>query len=450
MRFALVALLAACVDAPVEETASAPLVGVDGSTDAADRSCNVVLRGLERDGSVNGSTWVWTGTVEISEEAAAEGLVPTVIYGWAQGSQPWNVATVAPVSGATPGFARFSVRIDHDVPGPGMSPIADWQVEPFLRLSGGGRLFDHNRNGSDFANYVVTAPDMAIWGAPSTCGAPLTGQRAKLVFASDFTQHREGVLAPGGSVEVDYDTARLAGCRWVQGGHDFWSITAHLKFDAGEELALNVTDGPATATVPSDVRSVQVWFESVNVSGCHQFDSNFGNNYAFDVAHAPQWIGLATNLITRDSSDPCDGGSPASSGFSFDTWARQRAVRTNLCFQVYQPGVTDTDVNPWQSLDAEIHYSFDGKTWVTSPVSFESRQGNNSRYLWTWRNVDPFRDFHCPEAASTPTTDGMYQQIPVQYFITVNGGELRPEPGAAFGGSFIDYPTNPWRTGNCE
>ena len=54
------------------------------------------------------------------------------------------------------------------------------------------------------------------------------------------------------------------------------------------------------------------------------------------------------------------------------------------------------------------------------------------------------------EVAATPTADNQYVQIPFEYYISVNGYELRPEPGAAFGGTFIDYPSNPWRQANCH
>ncbi len=296
----------------------------------------------------------------------------------------------------------------------------------------------------------VAAPDAQTSASIGAVAPPADGlTAAKLVFAADFTQHREGVLAAGGSVEIDYATARLDGCAEVQGGHDLWALTAHLRFDPGEELLdVDVTDGPGTLAVPVDARGVAVWFEATSASGCHQWDSNYGANYFFAAATPPNWLGLAENLIVRDADDPCDGGSDASNGFSFDTWARQQAGIANLCFQVYQPGVTDTDANPWQSLDTSVHWKLGSQTaWTVTPVDFDRRDGNNARYKWSWRDVDPFRANHCPEVAATP--DGDYVQIGVEYYITVNGAEIRPEPGAAFGGAFIDYPSDPWRTANC-
>ena len=457
MRHVLASLLVlagGCVDAPTATTeVAAPLVGVDGSHDAADRGCNVVLRSLERTGVASNDAWIWSGSVEISAAAAAEGLVPSVIYSFNTPTSAWFQATVTPSSdAATPGYARFAVRMDHDVPGPGQSPVADLAVEPYLALAGGGRLFDHNRNASDFANYVMTAPDHAVASAPAVCAATPPPQRAKLVFAADYTQHREGVLAAGGTVEIDYATTRLDHCKQVQGGHDLWGLTAHVKFDpAGELRDVNVTDGPGTLAVPADAHRAEVWFEATSVSGCHEWDSNYGANYAFDAAAAPQWLGLAGNLIIRDANDPCDGGAGAASAFAFDTWARQRAVVSNLCFQVYQPGVTDTDGNPWQALDAELHYKLAGQTaWTTTPVAFDRRAGNNARYALSWRALDPFRAYHCPEVASTPSPNGQDTEIGIAYYATVNGAELRPSPGAAFAGTFSDYATDAWRAANCH
>ena len=76
----LVLVAASCADAGdgPDGLTTAPLLGVDGSHDQADRNCHVVLRGLERGWTgvtyeTAGSSWVWSGTVEISDAAATEG-----------------------------------------------------------------------------------------------------------------------------------------------------------------------------------------------------------------------------------------------------------------------------------------------------------------------------------------------------------------------------------------
>jgi hypothetical protein len=326
-------------------------------------------------------------------------------------------------------------------------------VVPYLRLAQGGRLFDHNRNPRDMDNYVATSPDLAIWNDATICTPPSGPTRATLVFDASFHQRREGVLAPGGELTISYDGARLTQCRNSQGGHPLYDITAHVLFSPGQQRRdVSVRDGAPTIAVPSDARSVALWFENTSSTGCQAWDSNFGNNYVFDALVPPQWFGDLRVLITRDGSDPCDGGAPAQQGFNFDTWARQRAWLTNACFQVYQPGLTDRDdPDLWQKLDVAVHYRYVGQqAWQTQPVSFDRRTGNNARYKLNVRDLDPLRSYHCPEVAPAPTPDGQYEKVGFEYYVTVNGGQLRPAPGGAYAGTFTDYVSDAWRSANCD
>ncbi|MBA3459787.1 MAG: hypothetical protein H0T46_07490 [Deltaproteobacteria bacterium] len=463
-RFATaLVLLTACADAgdgfdTTMET-EAPLVGVDGSLDQADRSCHVVLRDLERNWTgftfeTVGSSWVWSGSVEISEAAAAEGLIPSAMFHMAPGG-PWQSVDGVPVTApATPGYVRYMLRLTHaSLPGPGWSGTslsnAKLEVVPYLRLPQGGRLFDHNRNPGDTENYVLRNPDLAVWSNATVCTPPAGPTRARLVFDANFTQRREGVLAPGGELTIVYDQARLTQCRHLRNGNALYGITAHVVFSPGQQRhAVSVRDSAATIPVPNDARSVALYFENTSASGCQAWDSNFGNNYVFDALVPPQWMGEVRTLITRDTSDPCQGGVPAQQGFSFDTWARQRAAIANGCFEVYQPGLTDRDdPDLWQKLDVKLHWRYVGQqAWQTTHVNFDRRIGNNARYRFGLRDVDPFRPYHCPEVTPTTTADGMYSQIRFEYYLSVNGGQLRPAPGGAYAGTFTDYVNG---TQNC-
>lgn len=449
-------------------SAEAPLVGVDGSRDQADRACHVVLRELQRNWTgftweTEGTSWVWQGTVELSDEAAAEGLVPQLLY--RSGSDPsWRAATaVATDAPATPGFARYTVRIAEGLPGPGMSASSlghtRIEVVPFAVLGGGGRLFDHNRHPNDFDNYVITSPSFAIPRAATVCAPPAGPTRARLVFDADWSERREGTLVPGGELAIVFDPARLAQCRNSQNGVPRYDLTAHVRFEPGTEVrSVSVRDGAPTLAVPAGTRGVSLWFENTSAGGCQAWDSNLGQNYSFDVfapgATAPQWAGEVQNLLVRDAADPCASGAAATDGFSFDTYTRQRAAHTNLCFQVYHPGVTDRDdPDLWQKLDVQLHWRLVGQAaFETRYVSLDRRVGNNARYRFSWREVDPFRMYHCPEVEPAPSPlppAGHYEQVELEYYVTINGAELRPAPGATFRGTFVDYAADAFRAQSC-
>lgn len=101
-------------------------------------------------------------------------------------------------------------------------------------------------------------------------------------------------------------------------------------------------------------------------------------------------------------------------------------------------------------LDTQLHYRFIGQatsSWQAAPVHIDRRVGNNTRYAFDLRSLDPLRSFHCPEVA--PTTTAGSDEIRFEYYVTVNGVELRPAPGGVYAGTFADYPNNTWRAANC-
>jgi hypothetical protein len=443
VKSAALLALAACTTTPVAATrtaAPAPLLDTSGGTDRADRDCEIVLRQL-----LPADSDTFVAEVEISAAAASQGLAPALLYQSGTDATWYSATGVAASDGATPGFVKYEIAVDS-------TTTSNLQAVPYLAMPDGSRVFDHNRNSDDLASYVLDdADDYSIWPAPAVCAAPTDARGATLAFAADFTQSRTGVIVAGGSLALDYDVARLPACRGAN-----WDVTAHVVFQPdGELLAASVAGGSASFTIPTDgAQSIAIWFDNHDDTGCQAWDSAYGANYVYAVERAPQWLGLPTNLLTRDSSSHCAGGSDAASGFSYDTWARQRADITNLCFQVYQPGETDTDDSDlWEQLDVAVYWRLSNGTtttaWTAASVGFDARVGNNAQYALSWRDVDPFRDYHCPELAPTATSDGMYVQLSIEYYVDVNGGELRPEPGASYGGTFVDYPTNAWRTANC-
>ncbi|MEZ4404253.1 MAG: DUF6209 family protein [Kofleriaceae bacterium] len=445
--------LAACVEPAGEGPGevAAPLTGVDGAIDQADRACHVVLRDLARlgDGTggyqTNGTSWIWEGDVELSAAAVADGAIAAVQY--QSGSDPaWYQAAATPSAvPATPGFVRYRVHLDHGLPGPGLSgsalATARVQVLPLARLAGGGRLFDHNRVPGDFDNYQLVADgNFAVTRNDAACPAAGPTPPARLVFAAGQPVAQHGALVPGGEVRLEYDPARLTTCRNARGGNDLWDITAHVRWDTGEGSSASIKAGALLVEIPATARGLEVWFENTAVPGCQAWDSAGGANYRFDLLVPPSWLGAATVRISRDTSDPC-AGPDAAAGFDFDTWGRQRAAVANLCFQVWSPGVTDRDdPDLWRKLDATVRWRPRGSVEPlrASYATLDRRIGNDARYAVDLRGLDPFRPYQCPAVPTTPTADGRYVRAELEYVIVVNGVELRPAPGAYFPAAFTD------------
>jgi Family of unknown function (DUF6209) len=205
----------------------------------------------------------WQATIEVSD-AAGPDAVPSLL--WRRPGQPWQSTPgfALPDGHTTPGYVRYAVTID----------VLEQPLEaiPYLPLAGGGRLFDHNRNPGGYDNYVIAAPDFAIWTAPTICAATTT-----LTFAADYTQKVSGPIIAGGQLHIDYATSRLHACPNAK-------LTAHLRFAPGDGSDPSVDSGSATVAVPVDDASrVTIWFDATNAAGCHAYDSAYGANYVFPV-----------------------------------------------------------------------------------------------------------------------------------------------------------------------
>lgn len=160
----LVSILSAAagctIDSASDVTEAAAPGGKADGTDAADRSCQIVLRTLGQPSglpshSSDGVNWVvYEGHVDVAD--GAEG-VPMALFSSRSTNGWWQVDAV-PVAGADPGYQRYTFTLDRKtVP---MGDNTSWrsmriEVVPFLATDS-GRLFDHNRYPSDFENYVIT------------------------------------------------------------------------------------------------------------------------------------------------------------------------------------------------------------------------------------------------------------------------------------------------------
>ncbi|MDP2345671.1 MAG: DUF6209 family protein [Deltaproteobacteria bacterium] len=446
-RLALVVFvsLSGCVADLVDEGAPGvggavqePLIGVDGAGDFADRSCQIVLRDMGRVTSssgfaIAGSRWIFEGRVDVSKRALAEGASPMLLV--KAGSDPaWRALAPLASTGISGDADRFLFHVDDgDLPGPGISATGlarnNVQVIPFLQL-GAARLFDHNRIADGLATYAMNQGNG--FGVVDDVGVCAEAPGPTLTFSRDFTLAQSGPVTGGRSVVVDYALDRLSTCR----GAGF-AVTAHAIFQPmNVRQQASVVDVAASFFAPEGATRLELYFHNTDRSGCSAYDSNESRNYGFDVVdQGPQWLGNAAASLSRGGNGRCDGAVAFGSRLVFGTWARQRAAITDLCFEAYEPGVTDF-ANPelWRQLDVQAHHRFDpAQPFATDYVAFADRQGNNARYALDLRAFDPFQWGRCPGSIPTTTTTdngSAHIQATLELYFTVNGAELRPaSPG---------------------
>ncbi len=483
-RALVLALLAAC-GSPDEaapeagaEPTRGPLLGQADGTDASDRACRVVLRdaGRRPDGRGGYETrdggWLWAGTIDVAEGDAADAR-PAVLYRSTMEPGTWWSIEATAADGAPDGYRRFTFELAAHLPGPGLSgtALSRAQVEliPVLLGARGERLFDHNRLPGDLDNYRLDAGNgWSVGPAPEVCPATKNDAHATLSFAADRSIAQDGALVAGGQVTIEYALERLSGCHSTHNGHPAWDLRAFVRFfdaagRASEPRAASVRrfeapmgvphnvahPVPATFAIPASAVAMEAWFVQEGFGSgtpCRAYDSNDSRNYRFDVLTPPGWMGNAVVKISRAGGDACDGGTALGDGFTYDSWGRTRAVLGNVCFSVWKQGVTDRDdPDLWRKLDVRVHHRFgsDGD-FISDYVPFASRTGNDARFAWDVRALDPFRAHQCP------ATDVSTGAARLEFFFTVNGAALRADDGRPFVGTYVGEGEDPWRAANCD
>ena len=302
----------------------------------------------------------------------------------------------------------------------------------------------------------------------SAADSHLTGKTVTLTFRSDFTIDASDTIVKGDTVKIAYDANRLTACRGdLSAGHPGWGIGALYSLNGAAAKSVNVAglnpDPSATPTFTVNAAGdLAIWFENNSAWGCDAYDSNYGANYHFPVLasdNPPGWVGEAqviTSRATCNDGGPCDADfRDLGTGFTYDTWTRERAAIREVYFQVWKQGVTDFDnANLWKQLDVEIHSRIGGSgDFTMAYVSFDTREGNNARYAVDLRTLDPLAGpgggngsqltdkSQCPTFPVTYEGTGAQQMIDadVQVYFTVNGVELRPADGTVFHGKYQNY-----------
>ncbi|GAC1554154.1 MAG: hypothetical protein NVS3B10_15610 [Polyangiales bacterium] len=122
---------------------------------------------------------------------------------------------------------------------------------------------------------------------------PVAPTAPVLHFRSDWTVAIDGAPTAGSDLVVDYALERLPLCRQTYNGLQTWDVEVDWRVDGGPITQTSVTQSLDSATrvptsarlhLPAGARTLEVWFENVDRTGCHRWDSAYGANYRFALA----------------------------------------------------------------------------------------------------------------------------------------------------------------------
>lgn len=176
-----------------------------------------------------------------------------------------------------------------------------------------------------------------------------------------------------------------------------------------------------------------------SASNADNADSNESN---VDVSAENLWAGLTSATIDRAPRDKCnDGRHPLDNEpVVYEEYARQRADVRNICFEVWKPGVTDTDgVDFSKALDVQVHYRYKGESaFKTDFVPSIDRRGNNRRYAWALKqDLDALPGENIGDSkgqvevvSETETTLNLRSEL--EFFFTINGKKLSSSTNANY------------------
>jgi hypothetical protein len=113
--------------------------------------------------------------------------------------------------------------------------------------------------------------------------------KATIAFDAGYGERLEGRLVEGGKAVLVYDDERVGECKGQQGGVPQYAVTAYYRIDDGDigQLVVAGLQAPEKPTIDLEgAGELEIWFEATNRWGCHVWDSDFGNNYVFEVEEA--------------------------------------------------------------------------------------------------------------------------------------------------------------------
>jgi len=245
--------------------------------------------------------------------AGAVASADTQSAAWLSFGADWSVAQSAPLVGGAAAtlhydFARLPrCRARED-------GVAAWNVYAGMNADGGPErdvvLTRTSATELEPIDATFTVPfggDLAIWFHNSDAAgcsdwdsdygrnfhfAIAAPDAAVIHFRRDWTIFVDGALLPGRDVIIDYDLARAPFCRATESGNQTWDVLVDWRIGSGDVTQTSLTQvdasnqrvaAPARLHIPDGAHVLELWFENNDRTGCHQYDSAYGQNYSFHL-----------------------------------------------------------------------------------------------------------------------------------------------------------------------
>jgi hypothetical protein len=232
--------------------------------------------------------------------------------------------------------------------------------------------------------------------ATSGSQADTTSTTPDFVFDGTWGYHGDGTRTPGAIANIVYDTSRLSKCRATTDGVAAWAIVAFVSADGGaaKQYPLPAVDGSAVS-VPIEIpyaTDMAIWFEATDDSGCTQWDSNYGNNFHFNVETPTRTVvhfnsNFTTSVQSAPGLDfPLQSGAVVDIDYDFARLPQCRSYSGNVpAWQItlfYQR-------NGGTPVSDDLNVAVDNNFRVQQPGHIELPAGTTSLTVW-FENDDTY------------------------------------------------------------
>ena len=205
-------------------------------------------------------------------------------------------------------------------------------------------------------------------------GAAVGSTQAELDFEAGWIQEQHGAVVQGGHVTVTYATSRM-------GFSAPAARCCRTRAFSREERKRRATSR-SRSTFLAGAAQVELWFHAVS-PGCDQWDSNYGQNWAFPVlAVAPAAIGWAGNWASSTDRS-CQPVAGVPEPITIDEFMREQAC-IFVDAEVWVPGVTDVATTHPEYLQAKVDWAKDEASAPTTAwLAYEGISGHNAVFRWS-------------------------------------------------------------------